>query len=440
MPELLHAILGGESRFLEFKESYSRTMMKTISAFANYHTGKIILGIKDDGKVVGVEDSQGLRLRIENAIHDHVHPLPEYEVEEHMIEGNTIVVFQIFKGDRTPYTVYNKAYRRRDTSTVELDKFAYDELVLLGRNIGFEELAHHQEDLRFHKLESYLERAIHISVLDENVMKSLELLRNNQYNYAAAILADRNTLRDQGLDLICYRDNSMLVMKDQMRLSQISVLEQYEKAMLFYQKHINQGERIEGAYRKSVEEVPEVAYREAVANAMVHRNYSRQGNNRIEIFEDRIEIVSIGGLPVGISKEEFAGGSFSHVRNRILANIFLRCGFIEKMGTGIRRIKMAYSESLRKPEFNALENSIRIILPRLSYDETNLGFLENRDVLSVDEETALNYIRSVKGVQRSDIEGLLGIKKTKATELLNRLIEKTVVKKTGSGKGTRYYV
>jgi ATP-dependent DNA helicase RecG len=271
-------------------------------------------------------------------------------------------------------------------------------------------------------------------------MKSLELLRNNQYNYAAAILADRNTLRNQGLDLICYRDNSMLVMKDQMRLSQISVLEQYEKAMLFYQKHINQGERIEGAYRKSVEEVPEVAYREAVANAMVHRNYSRQGNNRIEFFEDRIEIVSIGGLPVGISKEEFAGGNFSHVRNRVLANIFLRCGIMEKMGTGIRRIKMAYRESVRKPEFNALENSIQIILPRLSYEETNLGVLEDRDALSVDEETALNYIRSVKGVQRSDIEGLLGIKKTKATELLNRLIEKNVVKKTGSGKGTRYYV
>lgn len=440
MSELLHAILGGESRFLVFKESYSRTMMKTISAFANYHTGKILLGIKDDGKVIGVEEPQQLRLRIENAIHDQVHPLPEYEVQECMIEGHAIVVFHIFKGDRTPYTFHNKAYRRRDTSTIEVDKFAYDELVLLGRNIGFEELAYHQENLRFQKLESYLEKSLHISALDENVMKSLELFYKGQYNYAAAILADRNALRDQGLDLICYRDKSMLVMKDRMRLSQISILEQYEKAMLFYQKHINQGDRIEGAYRISVEEVPEVAYREAVANAMVHRNYGRQGNNRIEIFEDRIEIVSIGGLPVGISKEEFAGGNFSQVRNRILANIFLRCGIIEKMGTGIRRIKMAYSESARKPEFDAMENSIRIVLPRLSDEETRFGFSEGRVALSVEEETALNYIRSVKGAQRSDIEGVLGIKKTKATELLNRLIEKKVVKKRGSGKGTRYYI
>jgi len=439
MSELLHAILGGESRYLEFKEIYSKTMLKTISAFANYHTGKILMGIQDDGQVVGIEDPQGLRLRIENAIHDQVHPLPDYEVEDRLVEGKPILVFKIFKGDRTPYTVHNKAYRRRDTATTEVDKFAYDELVLLGRNIGFEELTCHQEDLRFQRLGNYLERALHISALDDNVMKALELVRNGQYNYAAEILADRNTLKDQGVDLICYLDNSMKVIKDRMRLSQISVLEQYEKAMLFYQKHINQGDRIEGAYRKTVEEVPEIAYREAVANAIVHRNYGRQGNNRIEIFEDRVEIVSIGGLPVGISKEEFAEGNFSHVRNRILANIFLRCGIIEKMGTGIRRIKMAYSNSQRKPEFVAMDNSIRIILPRQSLAALGPAAGREADQLSVEEEAALNYIRSAKGVQRSDIEGILGVKKTKATELLNRLIDMNLVKKTGSGKGTRYY-
>lgn len=439
MSELVRAILGGESRYLEFKETYSRTMLKTISAFANYHTGKLVLGIQDKGQVVGIQDPQGLRLRIENAIHDQVHPLPDYEVKERTVEGKTILVFKIFKGDRTPYTVQNKAYSRRDTSTVEVDKFAYDELVLLGRNIGFEELACHQEGLRFQKLEEYLERNFHISVLDDNVMKSLELLRNNQYNYAAAILADGNAMKDQGFDLICYRDNSMQVIKDRIRLSQVSVLEQYEKAMLFYQKHINQGDRIEGAYRKAIEEVPEVAYREAVANAMVHRDYSRQGNNRIEIFEDRIEIVSIGGLPVGISEEEFVQGYFSHVRNRILANIFLRCGIIERMGTGIRRIKMAYKDSEKRPSFEAMENSIRIVLPRHSVKGSNVLEEKESRQLSVDEKAALSYIRSRKGVQRSEIEVLLGIKKTKATEVLNQLINRKVVKKTGSGKGTRYY-
>jgi ATP-dependent DNA helicase RecG len=439
MSELLRAILDGESKHLEFKEDYSRTMLKTISAFANYHTGKILLGISDDGELVGVDDPQGLRLRIENAIHDQIHPLPDYKVDQWTIEGKSILIFRISKGDRTPYTVQNKAYRRRDTSTVEVDKFAYNELVLYGRNIGFEELECHREDLRFQKLESYLERVLHISDLDDNVMKTLELMRNNQYNYAAELLADSNTLQDQGFDFICYLDNSMLVIKDRMRLSQISVLDQYEKAMLFYQKHINQGDRIEGAYRRSVEEVPEIAYREAVANAIIHRDYSRQGNNRIEIFEDRIEIVSIGGLPVGITKEEFIEGYFSHVRNRILANVFMRCGIIERMGTGIRRINTAYREISQKPVFEVMENSIRIVLPKQNIEDSKRIGGREAERLSVEEAEAVKYIRSVKGAQRSDIEEILGVKKTKATEILNQLIKKRMVRKVGSGKGTRYY-
>ena len=84
------------------------------------------------------------------------------------------------------------------------------------------------------------------------------------------------------MDFLCYADQSMLVFKDRINLNAVSIIEQFEIAMLFYNKHINKGDVIEGAYRQSFEEVPQEAYREAVANAIIHRDYSKRGNNRYE--------------------------------------------------------------------------------------------------------------------------------------------------------------
>jgi len=192
---------------------------------------------------------------------------------------------------------------------------------------------------------------------------------------------------------------------------------------------------IKGAYRESFDEVPEEAFREAVANAIIHRDYSKRGNNRVEIYEDRIEITSIGGLPVGISKEEYLNGNFSNARNRIIADIFLRCKIIEKMGTGVRRIKYVYSLFGQSPEFKVFENSIQVILPKLSMAaEIN----KKQADLTIDEEKLLNYIKSTKGISRADAEKYMGIGKTKATNLINRLLDKDVVIKIATGKNIKY--
>jgi ATP-dependent DNA helicase RecG len=117
----------------------------------------------------------------------------------------------------------------------------------------------------------------------------------------------------------------------------------------------------------------------------------------------------------------------------------MRCGIIERMGTGIRRIKTAYREISQKPVFEVMENSIRIVLPKQNIEDSKRIGGREAERLSVEEAEAVKYIRSVKGAQRSDIEEILGVKKTKATEILNQLIKKRMVRKVGSGKGTRYY-
>lgn len=190
MEKLLGLLLNGESKYIEFKETYSKTILKTVSAFSNYHTGKIVIGISDTGRVVGVDNSTELRLRIENTLNDSIKPQAEYDVEIKVIENRDILIFTIFKGEFTPYTIDKKAYKRRDTSTVEVEKHAYDELVLLGRNMTYEELSYGDMTLTFKSVEQLLISELNITRLDENILKSLELLKNDTYNNAGALLAD----------------------------------------------------------------------------------------------------------------------------------------------------------------------------------------------------------------------------------------------------------
>ena len=440
MSELLNVILGGETKYIEFKEKYTKSILKTISAFSNCHDGKVIIGVSDSGQIVGVENSSETRLSIENSINDNIKPRPNFEVETRIIENREILVFTIYKGARSPYTLEKKAYKRSDTSTVTVDKFEYDELVLLGRNLSYEELAYGSTDIKFNNLSRILSDRLNISEFNDDVLKSLELIKSNKYTNAAAILADKNRFADIGFDFVRYADDSMLVLKDRISLQCVSVIEQYETAMMFYKKHINKGDIIKGAYRESFDEVPEEAYREAVANAIIHRDYSRRGKNRIEIFNDRIKITSIGGLPIGISEEEYTNGSFSNARNRIIADIFLRCGIIEKMGTGIRRIKFAYSSRGIKPTFKVYPNSILIVLPRISIEDHSNTMMDIAVDLSIQEEKLVNYIKGSKGVSRIDVETYMEVKKTKATKLLNALVDKNVIMKQGSGRNVVYKI
>ncbi len=435
--DFIESIFGGESKFIEYKEKFSKSLLKTVSAFSNFHDGIIIIGISDIGQVIGVSDPYEIRLSIENTINDAIIPRPDFEVQSKTIENKTVLIFKIYKGLHTPYITEGKAYRRADNSTVPVEKHEYDALVLYGRNLSFEELEYPGSELTFRKLEELLQSKLGIRTMDEDVLKSLELINQNKWINATALLADENNFIESGLDMVMYLDDKMTMIKDRINLKGKSLIEYFDASMNFYHKHINQGDIIRGAYRYSHEEVPQEAYREAIANAIIHRDYSRRGSNRIEIFQDRIEITSVGGLPIGISEEEFIQGTFSNVRNRIIADIFFRCRIIEKMGTGIRRIRFSYKDHYEKPIFKVYQNSIQIILPRIMINNSN-QVRENETDLSVVEDKLLNFLKTNDGVTRNQVEEFMNVRKTKATSLLNSLLSRELVKKTGTGKNTRY--
>ena len=146
------------------------------------------------------------------------------------------------------------------------------------------------------------------------------------------------------------------------------------------------------------------------------------------MFDDRIEIISPGGLPSGITEDEYLSGKLSVLRNRNLANVFYRLGFVEIFGTGITRIQQLYEEGLKQPVFEVSENTIKIVLPIF---EKNLNLTEDeRKIYQILSRTILKSI--------SEIAPYAEFGKTKTTQLLKGMSEKGIVKIEGRGRGTRY--
>jgi len=433
-------LYSGETKFIEYKLKYSKTLLKTVSAFANYHDGYVVIGLNDNGIVVGVENSEATRLTLENAINDAIQPKPYYEISTESIVGKNVVILKVYKGDHTPYTFNNNTYIRMDTSSVQVDRRGYQELILLGQNQSFETLSIHQEELSFDILSKELKEKLKISELNKDLLITLGLLVNSKYNNAAALLSDNNPIKASTMQLVAYQDNTVKRIKDRQTLENMSVLTQYKYCMDFYRKHINVSEIIEGPYRETVEEVPIVAYREAIANLIVHRDYMRNVEAKVEVYSDRIEIMSPGGLPIGVTEEDYLDGRISIPRNRIVADIFLRLRIIEKLATGIKRIKEYYQDYDVKPIFRVTENVIIVVLPKVNAEGMdNEKYLETMLVgLNNHEQRIFKLLERDGARTRKEIELMLNLKKTQTSDLLKNMRNQDLIVQIGSGRSTKY--
>ena len=414
-----------ETRTLEFKETITNTFLKTVSAFSNYDGGIILFGVDDDGNIKGLSDVKQACLDIENKINDSITPQPDYMLE---IQNNDqMIKLTVKSGFHKPYLYKSKAYKRNDTATIEVDTLEFSRLVLDGKNIRFEELPCQYQELSFEILHRKLKENIRIKNFDKDTLKTLNLYDDvNGFNNAAGILADNNHF--PGIDIVKFGENISIIQK-RSTFENISVLEVYEKAIDVFRDYY-QYEVIQGAARKKMDKIPEEAFREAIANALIHRVWDVDSQIRVLMFDDRIEIVSPGGLPSGITEEEYLSGKLSVLRNRNLANVFYRLGFVEIFGTGITRIKQLYAEGLIKPAFEVSENAIKIVLPI---------FEKNAD-LTEDEIVIYKLLSKTMLKPISEVAPYPPFGKSNTTKLRKEMCQKGVITVEGKGKGTKYII
>lgn len=413
-----------ENKQLEFKSDITNTFLKTVSAFANYNGGKIIFGVEDDGEVVGLNNPVQACLDIENKINDTIRPQPQYELSVQDVEKT--VTLMVEPGAHKPYTYKSKAYRRNDTATIEVDELELSRLILQGKNINYENLTAADQNLRFRILEERAKSEIGIRSLNKDVLKTLNLYNDeNGYNHAAELLADINHF--PGIDIARFGDSISVILK-RVTFENESILSELENAVEVY-RDFYQYEEIDGMSRKKVERIPEEAFREAIANALIHRTWDVNAQTRVLMFEDRIEISSPGGLPSGLSEAEYLKGNVSILRNPILGNVFYRLHIVEILGTGILRIRESYQNSAKKPSFEIYDNSLTVILPVV------------RDA-EMSEDESMVYGTLSKNIPKSisEIMPELPFGRSKTASILKSLAEKNYVTILGKGKSTRYKI
>lgn len=412
-----------ENRFLEFKSEFSNSFLKTVSAFSNIGTGTIKFGYNDDGSVCGISNIDKTCLDIENKINDSITPNPNYKFE--LDCNNKTIDLIVYEGLNKPYLYKSKAYKRNDTATIEMDHKELQGVILEGKNMYFEELPY-DGNLEFNYLKKIFKEKLNVE-LNSDVFKTLGLIdKNGNYNNAAAILADQNNF--SGIDIIKFGDNINEIM-DRGTLEGKSIFEQYDFAFDYYNKNYVY-ELINGPERRVIHKIPENAFREALANALIHRTWDDTPNVRISMLKDRISITSPGGLLSSVSKEEYLNGQVSKLINPIIAHIFFRLKMIEMFGTGILRIKDLYKDLSVQPEFKIYDNSITVELPTI----------DSRLNVTKDEKSILDYLSRVVQATSGDIVIGTGLSKDKVLRLMKNLINNGYVKVKGIGKATKYSI
>ena len=254
-----------ETRILEFKETITNTFLETVSAFSNYDGGEILFGVDDDGNIKGLSNVKQACLDIENKINDNISPQQNYTLE--IQNSEQTIKLSVKSGLQKPYLYKSKAYKRNDASTIEVDTLEFSRLVLEGKNIRFEELPCKDQKLSFEILQNNLKEKIQIETFNRDTLKTLNLYDDvNGFNNAAGLLADKNHF--PGIDIVKFGENISVIQK-RITFENTSVLDIYEKALSVFRDYY-QYEVIQGADRKMVEKVPEAAFREAIANALIH--------------------------------------------------------------------------------------------------------------------------------------------------------------------------
>lgn len=409
-----------ESKFCELKENMTKSYLKTVSAFANYFDGMIIFGIADNGEIVGIKNKKDFLLDIENQINNSISPRPDFNL---IMNSDDTITLLVKKGAFTPYYYDHKTYKRNDTSTVEVSDLELRRLCLEGTNTTFDELPNKDKELTFEILSNYFKNIAGINNFSLDVQKSLKFYKDDSYNNAAALLADKNNF--YGVDIVQFGETED-IFKDRLTLNNCSLLKQYEEAMKMFDR-LYSFDEIKDGERKKVELIPREAFREALANAIVHRVYDINANTKVSMYYDKIVITSPGGLMPNYSKEDYLNGNYSLIRNNIIAFIFLRLNIIEEYGTGVRRIRRAYQDSLIKPSFEITDNCITVVLPTFNKKDLNLC-----------EADTLQRLDKYVTYTRSQIEEITGFSKDKVIRIINSLILKGYMQKTGNNKSIMY--
>lgn len=429
-----------ESMNVELKEILTSELKKEVVAFANTCDGIIYIGVNDKGEVIGVENSDDIIERagasIRNAIKPDVSMYVTLNVEQ--VENKNIVTIRVQRGVSRPYYIAEKGlkpsgvYIRQGNSSVPASEDYIRQMIKETDGDSFEKLRSLNQELTFNYADMIFKNT-DISFGDIQ-KKTLGIIgEDNLYTNLGLLLSDQCV---HTLKIAIFEGKEKGIFKDRKEFKG-SLLKQITEAFEYIDLLNKTQATFEGLIRKDERDYPVEAIREALLNAVVHREYSFGASTLINIYEDRIEFLSLGGIISGLSLEAVMLG-VSQSRNEKLADVFYRLHLIEAYGTGIQKILLNYKNYNLKPVFKAETGAFQVILPNIHYQSEIEENIEKQPLVLADEyKKIINFLE--QGTKsRKEIQEHIELSQSKIITMLRELLALGLIVKIGNGKNTKY--
>jgi ATP-dependent DNA helicase RecG len=423
-----------ESETIELKENYTPDLKKEVVAFANTNGGIIYIGIQDNGEITGLDNADFVMQQISNTIRDSIRPDISMFTNIELVqkEDKNIIKLTVNQGTKKPYYLSDKGlkpsgvYVRSGTTSAPASEDAIRMMIKMTDGDSFENNRSLIQELTFASLSK--EMALRQLEFSQVQMKNLGILSQDDiYTNLGLLVSDQCK---HSIKFAVFQGTDKLVFKDRKELTG-SLFNQLTDAFRTIDFYNSTKATFHDLLRTDERDYPEDAVREALLNAIVHREYAFSGSTIINLYSDRLEIISLGGLVSGISLEAAILGA-SQPRNEKLAGLFYRMKLIEAYGTGISKIISCYKGLSVQPKFENVEGAFRVILPNI-----------HAQSLSAEEEKYLPVLRlfeKQKEITRNDVEEALGVGSTHAVNTLKEMLSRELIKKIGNGRLTRYVV
>lgn len=447
-----------ESVSVEFKEQDKETgalpssIAKELVAFANTEGGDLYVGLADDGSVVGVDNPEDVMNRLTNLIHDSILPdlMPFIQIRPVKMEGRVVVKATVSIGTERPYYLKKEGLRpsgvyvRRGSACFPLNEAGIREMIMETSGKSFEESRSQLQNLSFNSLKDEL-KSKNLK-LGPSQMRTFRMIgEDNLYNNLALLLSDQCR---HSIKIAVFQGRDGFIFRDRREFSG-SILKQLNDVYAYIDSYNKTKGTISGLMRTDVRDYPEVAVREALLNCIIHRDYLHQGSTIINLYEDHMEFITLGGLVHGLTIDDIFVG-VSESRNPNLLSVFLRLGLVEGLGTGVSKIMDSYNGLPVPPVFHATGGAFKVTLyngneeydpfygdlisePRQQYGANIIP----RETLS---QSILQMVKAKGMITRKDVQDKFKVGSTKAFLCLKTLCDEGKLKQLGSGRQTYYTI
>lgn len=449
-----------ESSTVEWKEALPQKhpIYKTVIGFCNQNGGKLILGVRDDGSVVGLPQNQveDFLETLERDIYQACSPPIVPRVFARRIEDKSIVIVEVSSGMNKPYYLTTEGleqgtYVRVGAHTVKASAAMIEELRWQAKGLHFETMLHYQssrKDLDDKKIGAFINSRLNQSnnkkirsKEDKNkcsdaILQAYHFLgkehakclatnaglllfgKRPQHYFSEAMIICTHFRGASGRDVVATID------------CEGTLFEQFESAFAFLISRLSRSFIIKGAKREETLEIPEEAIREALLNAIVHRNYHQLSPMRISIYDDCVEILSPGTFPGPLDATGMKAG-LTFLRNPLICRIFREAGYIEKMGTGLLIIFNSYEKrGLIEPQIFEVNSFVKCILPRKSKPGSSS--------LSKDAKKIEEVFLAQGEITINELMEMLSLSRPTIWRRVQELLNKGVVERIGHTRGASY--